>query len=180
MRKIFIILILFLGVSQVEAQIYFGGSVGLGCIKHEGGDTYTAFKIVPEIGYSLSNNFDIGISVGYKKGSCIIGEGAYSQDVKSKAYGVQPYIRYNAIRIEKIVVFVKGIFTYENIVDEGTNLNLGIKPGVLIRISDHFSIATCFGFCGFEMFKSKGGMKSAIAGVDMDYNNLSFGAYYHF
>ncbi len=181
MKKFYLILFYLIISSTIRAQLYFGGSVGLAFVKQNGNDTETLFKFVPEVGYVISQDWSAGLAFGYKKGSCLVGKGYYEQNVKSKAIVVQPYIRFTPLHVSIVDVFVDGCFTYESIIDEGTNMNVGLRPGISIRPIKHLTIVSHIGFLGAELYKPKdGGSKNGIAGLDLDASNLTLGLFYNF
>ena len=181
MKKFSILICVFCIVLKVNAQFFIGGSVGMGIVKQHGNESEITFKIVPEVGYGINDDWTVGLAFGYKKGSCLVGRGYYEQDVKTKAIGIQPYVRYTPIHVSIIGVFLDGCFTYENIIDNGVNMNLGLKPGFCIKPMKNINIVTHLGFIGAELYKEKnGGRKSGAAGVDIDASNLELGVFYNF
>ena len=51
-----------------SAQVYIGGTAGISSNKIGDGDSKTAYKLIPEIGYQFNNKWDAGIEVGIQKG----------------------------------------------------------------------------------------------------------------
>lgn len=181
MRRVFLTICVMISTLTINAQFYIGGSIGLGFVKQYGDETETTFKIIPEVGYRINDNWAVGLAFGYKKGSCLIGKGYYNQNVKSKAIGIQPYVRYIPFHISIIDIFVDGCFTYENVIDEGENINIGLRPGLSIKPIKNLSIVTHIGFLGAEIYSPKdGGSKNGTAGIDIDASDLTLGLFYNF
>lgn len=181
MKKILLFIFLFILSTNIRAQFYIGGSVGMGLVKQYASEKELTFKIIPEIGYQFNNKWATGLSLGYKKGACMVGSGSYNQNVSLKSVGIQPYVRYSIYNSDAFRLFTDGIFTYENIKDKGTNMNLGLSPGVSFLPTKHFAVVARLGFFGMEIFKSKGrDEKSGIGGVELDSNNITFGMLYIF
>lgn len=181
MKRILLIISVLFMVTTIKAQFYVGGSVGLGFVKQHGDETKTTFKIIPEVGYNINDNWAVGLAFGFKKGSCLIGKGYYNQNAKSKAIGIQPYVRYIPFHISIIDIFVDGCFTYEKIIDEGENINIGLRPGLSIKPIKNLSIVTHIGFLGAEIYNPKdGGSKDGTAGLDLDASDLTLGLFYNF
>ena len=168
-------------VTTIKAQFYIGGSVGIGVVKQYGEKKETTFKIIPEVGYNINDNWAVGLAFGYKKGSCLIGKGNYNQNVKSKVIGIQPYVRYIPFHVSIIDIFVDGFFIYESIIDEGENISIGLRPGLSIKPIKKLSIVTRIGFLGAEFYNPKdGGSKYGTAGLDIDASDISLGLFYNF
>lgn len=51
-----------------SAQVYIGGTAGISSNTIGDGDSKTAYKLIPEIGYQFNNKWDAGIEVGIQKG----------------------------------------------------------------------------------------------------------------
>ena len=107
MKKVLMTLVVAAMAITANAQIYMGGSVGVGSVKHGSGDAETTYKFVPEIGYNLNSDWAIGVSFGYQKGACTLGKGAYGQDVSTELLQVSPYVRYTAVKSKLVNVFIK-------------------------------------------------------------------------
>lgn len=163
-------------IVNMKAQVYIGGSLGLSGVKFQGGDPAMTYKIIPEIGYVFDEKWSFGLTLGYKKGACLIGSGSYGQNVESKVYGVQPYVRYDLYCNNSFHFFVDGLFTYEKVVNEGTNYNCGLSPGILFTPLDRIGVVAHMGFLGFEMYRNrKGENLGAIGGLELNGEILSIG-----
>jgi len=181
MKKVLMTLVVAAVAITANAQIYMGGSVGVGSVKHGSGDAETTYKFVPEIGYNLNSDWAIGVSFGYQKGACTLGKGAYGQDVSTELLQVSPYVRYTAVKSKLVNVFVDGGVGFGSYKDMGTQFELGLRPGVAVNLSDNISFVAHVGFVGFESFSPKGdGDSSNTVGVDLDGNNVTFGLYFNF
>ena len=79
MKKIVLSVIVALIAITANAQVYVGGTFGVGSDKVETEGTEvrnTTFKILPEVGYELSEDWSVGTVVGYEYNK--------SGDVKTK------------------------------------------------------------------------------------------------
>ena len=92
----------------VNAQVYLGGSVGVGSVKFGHNDAETTYKFMPEIGYNLNSDWAIGVVLGYQKGACKLGNGNYGQDVDTELLQISPYVRYTVFKSNLINAFVDG------------------------------------------------------------------------
>ena len=69
-----------------NAQVYVGGTFGVGSDKVETEGTEvknTTFKILPEVGYELNEDWSVGTVVGYEYNK--------SGDVKTNTFTIVPY-----------------------------------------------------------------------------------------
>jgi len=176
MKKILMTLAAVCVAATMNAQVYVGGGVGFGTTSHDG-NTKTSFKILPEIGYNLDENWAVGITFGYSQ------DKSYA-DVKTKMFQVSPYVRYTFVKLDKVNIFVDGAVDYIHTAVDDAKVNgfgIGLKPGVAVNLNDKLSFVSHLGFLGYQY--SKGNEDGAKAyntfGFDFD-NNISFGLYYNF
>ena len=69
MKKIVLSIIVALIAITANAQVYVGGTFGVGSDKVETEGTEvknTTFKILPEVGYELNEDWSVGTVVGYE------------------------------------------------------------------------------------------------------------------
>ncbi len=166
---------------SMNAQVYVGGSVGVGSVKYGSQDAETTYKFVPEIGYNLTDEWALGVAFGYQKGACSLGNGNYGQDVDTELLQINPYVRYTAVKSKLVNVFVDGGVGIGSYKDLGTQFQLGLRPGLAVNLNENISFVAHVGFIGFESFSPKGdGDSSNTVGVDLDGNNVTFGLYFNF
>ena len=106
MKKILMTLFVAAMAMTVNAQVYLGGSVGVGSVKFGHNDAETTYKFMPEIGYNLNSDWAIGVVLGYQKGACKLGNGNYGQDVDTELLQISPYVRYTVFKSNLINAFV--------------------------------------------------------------------------
>lgn len=181
MKKILLTIVAVMAAINMSAQIYVGGSIGFGSVKPVGGgDSEATYKFIPEVGYNFTDEWAAGVSLGYQKGACSLGNGAFGQDTTTEVFGIEAYARYTPWDFDLIKVFFDGGFGFASLKDLGTEFSFGIKPGIALCVTDEISLVAHVGFFGFENFSPKGGGKSGSAfGLDMN-NGVSFGVYYNF
>ena len=63
MKKIMMIAAMMVAAVSANAQAYVGGGIGFQTTS-QGDNTNTVIKIMPEIGYNLSENWAVGIALG--------------------------------------------------------------------------------------------------------------------
>ena len=181
MKKVMMTLVAAMITVAASAQVYVGGSLGIGSVKLGANDAKTSFKIVPEIGYNINDEWAVGLAIGYQQGECKLGKADYLQETEMKLFGVNPYVRNTFLRTKYVNVFVDGGLTYQTIKDFGSDFQIGLKPGVSVNFNDKLSFVAHIGFIGYETFSPKGdGKSSNTVGVDLDGNNITFGLYWNF
>ena len=92
MKKIVLTMVAALAAVSMNAQVYIGGSVAIeawSSQKLAGDKSETAFKIMPEIGYNLSDEWAIGTVIGYQSDKFNGVNG-----VSESAFSIAPYARY--------------------------------------------------------------------------------------
>ncbi len=180
MKKILLLAAVMLSSLTASAQVYVGGSFGFASVKAGSGDSEMTYKILPEIGYNLNEDWAVGVTLGYQKGACTLGEAQFAQNVDTEAFSISPYARYTPLKWDQVSVFFDGGLGFISMKDTGSYFTLGISPGVAISLTDEISFVAHLGFVGFETFSPDGDGKSSNAfGVDLK-NNCSFGVYFNF
>jgi hypothetical protein len=174
MKKIVLTLAIMMAVISASAQVYVGGGLAFTGTKVEGVKS-TNIKILPEIGYELSEDWSIGTVIGWEYNKV----GSY----KVNSIEVAPYARYNFLHSERVNLFVDGGFGLASSKVKGCDaLNLwqvGFKPGISVRLSEHFMFVAKYGFLGYKE-ANESGFKAKEYGLDLDTDELSFGFHYIF
>lgn len=147
--------------------------MGISSNKIDGGDSKIAYKFLPEIGYQFNKQWSVGLEFGLQKGSpCSLVEVG-----NQTMYTVAPYVRYNFVSSKLFDVFMEGTVGYGRINKVNIdNFEIGIKPGVALNLSDKFSLITKLGFLGYRGCSPEHGSDSSSFGLDLDANNIQFGA----
>lgn len=112
-----------------SAQVYIGGTAGISSNKIGDGDSKTAYKLIPEIGYQFNNKWDAGIEVGIQKGEvCKI-----SPVGDATTFTIAPYVRYAAVESKVVDLFFEGTIGYGSVSKGGGDFyEVGIKPGLAV------------------------------------------------
>lgn len=129
MKKIVLSVIVALIAITANAQVYVGGTFGVGSDKVETEGTEvknTTFKILPEVGYELNEDWSVGTVVGYEYNK--------SGDVKTNTFTIAPYARYFFLNSDVVRLFADGGFGFSTSKTKGNDAlnswNIGIKPGI--------------------------------------------------
>lgn len=165
---------------NMNAQVYVGGSVGFGSVKAGSGDSESTYKILPEIGYNLNDEWAIGVALGYQKGLCDFGNFDFVAS-KAEVFTINPYARYTFLNSNMVNVFIDGGLGFSSIKDGGSYFQAGLRPGIALKANDKISLVAHVGFVGFETYSPKGdGDSSNAFGLNVDNSNILFGVYYNF
>lgn len=135
MKKIMLIAAMMVMTIAASAQVYVGGTLGLGTNSTKVGDgdavNTTAFSINPEIGYNISSDFAIGVGLGYTSSKV--------EDNDAVSYfSIVPYLRYTFAELsDNVKLFAEGAFEYDSYSNDLPNAwGVGIRPGILVNLSD--------------------------------------------
>ena len=180
MKKIVLTMVAALAAVSMNAQVYIGGSVAIeawSSQKLAGDKSETAFKIMPEIGYNLSDEWAIGTVIGYQSDKFNGVNG-----VSESAFSIAPYARYTFAKLGKVNLFVDGglAFTSASKAD-WTEIAVGFQPGLAVNLNDKLSFVSHIGFLGWDQFNPDGDDNNISKfGLSLDGTNLTFGLYYNF
>ena len=183
---------------SANAQVWVGGEVGFSAGKTTNNGTKLGagadFNLIPEIGYTLNDKFDIAVAIGIAhnngNGKAYAGSKGYDaygmvlDDVNRNAFTLNPYIRYKFAQAGDFTFFVDGGFSYTMIHYSGNDDNanqwgLGFKPGIAYNISDKVSLVAHIGRLDYNFFK-QGDIKNNEFNMGVSGNALTFGAYVSF
>jgi hypothetical protein len=191
MKKIMMTLAAVLVSVAASAQVYVGGTVGFQTSKPngDGAKSATKFQINPEVGYNISDNFAVGINIGFSSEKGVWNEPAqgfgYGRegDEASTKFKVAPYARYTYAKLGIVDLFLDGQFSFATVKDSHNELGIHIIPGVAVNASDNIAFVAKLGEgLGWSMYKAKeGDGKANKFGVDFDtLTALQFGLYFKF
>jgi len=103
--------------------------------------------------------------------------------VKTNTFTIVPYARYFFLSSNVVRLFADGGFGFSTSKTKGNDAlnswNIGIKPGIAIKLSDHFCLVAKYGFLGYSK-KENHGYESENVGIDFDTDELNFGFHYIF
>jgi hypothetical protein len=143
MRKIILLLFAVCATMSVSAQVYVGGTAGFW---RNDNNKETIFALAPEIGYNLNEKWAVGAELGYGY--------AKVQSGKLNNLFISPYARYTYCETGIVRLFLDGCLgiasTKVDNSDRKAGFEIGIKPGVAIKLTDKFSLITKVGFLGYR------------------------------
>ena len=173
MKKILMTMVAAFAAVSMQAQVYVGGSFAIeawSSQKNAGDRSETAFKIMPEIGYNLNDQWAIGTVIGYQndKFNGING-------LSESAFSIAPYARYTFFQTGKVGFFLDGGFSIQA-GDSPTQWGVGLRPGVKFAASDKVTFVASFGGLGYKKVEDE----YSKFGFNVNGNALQFGCYYSF
>ena len=182
MKKILLVLGLVFATMTASAQWYAGGALGFeldGAWKdkdgNKNGDSFSQFGILPEVGYAVSDKFDVGIALEFTLGTHTEwANDKKTESLKTTMFGVSPYVRYTFCEFGKFSLLGKAAFNLgfgtgkpssfdadgketEGLKSGATVLGFAITPVVLYSLSDKICLYTNLNFAGlnFESVTTK-------------------------
>lgn len=177
MKKLFLLVVIVMAAISASAQegVYLGGGISL----WRNNDVDKAsFSITPDVGYNLSEKWAVGVELAYAyKGY----DGEY--EIDTNAFAFAPYARYSFYENKIVRLFLDmgfGFSTYKaKHADSVNGFEIGVKPGLALKLNDHFSFITKVGFAGYrdDYYRD---MEGNGFGVGLDMENISIGIDYEF
>lgn len=171
MKKLLLVVAVMLAALSAQAQeMYLGGGISLW--RNTDADK-TNFSISPDFGYNLNGKWAVG------------GELSYSHEggsISSNAFALAPYARYSFYENKIVRLFLDmglGFSVYKQKHESSDGgFEIGVKPGMAIKLNNHFSFITKVGFAGYRNdYKNERGEGF---GVNLDGENISIGIDYEF
>lgn len=171
MKKSLLLVVVMLVTIAVKAQdIYVGGSLN---VWRNSTDNTTSFKVAPEIGYNFNETWALGAELNYSH--------EYDEGLTANAVSVAPYIRWSYYQNNAVRLFLDGTATigFTKIKDGDTNKagQIGIRPGIAVKLNKHFSFVAKYGFLGYRRNINTSGDSF---GLELSSEDLSFGFHYEF
>jgi len=160
-----------------QGTLTFGGGLGFtsssskGSIKAGGtttdftGPSGSEFSIMPGVGYFVSDNLAVGLDLYFGSASDKEVDGDDYEKVSASMLGVTPYLRYYIMPTETFgftatfgIGFASGSTKFENktggttVTADGakvSDLEIGIRPGIVFFPTENIGLEASFGFVGF-------------------------------
>jgi len=180
MKKILMTMAAALMAVTMNAQVYVGGSLAFeawSSQKNAGDKSETVFKIMPEIGYNLNEEWAIGTVIGYQNDKFKGING-----VSESAFSIAPYARYTYAKPGKVSLFVDGGLSFTSATKaDWTEIAIGFMPGIAVSLTDNLSFVSHLGFIGWDQLNPDGDDNNTSKfGLNLDATNITFGLYYNF
>jgi hypothetical protein len=185
MKKILMTLAAVAMAATMNAQTWIGGEIGFESNHVNGASSTTKeFRIAPEIGYNVSDNFSIAAQLGYVYTS--------SQELpvlgtvsNTNGYTFKPYARYTFVKAGNFSAFFDGGLRYtfghiQGIENNVNNAGVFITPGLAYAVSPKVTLVS---HLGDGLTYNHTWMKDVYRSNAVKFhlfNGISFGAYYNF
>lgn len=201
-----------MSLSQLNAQVeqgtlIIGGSIGInnssstttfGEEDPVDGPKYSDLSIMPHVMYCLSDNFAVGIGIGYGSYS-VQTMGGFEGDVeltdKETSFSFTPMARYYFVNDDRFMVWGAlgigiGMGTYTDEfteLDEDLNeivsseeakistMNIAVGPGASIMLGEKITLDFSFGSLGYSSYKMFDDGTDAGSSDDTEYKSGGFG-----
>ena len=178
-----------LGSTAMAGDWYIGGTLGF---MHKSQTisgvkaTTNEFSILPEVGYTFNDHWGVGGQIGYTYTNLA------GRDINNNMFNIYPYARWTFFRSSNdlIQLFLDGNVglglgstSYgNNNSDTAVTYEIGVKPGIALNLTQHFSVVAHVGFLGYHGANkaAKNGGQSEYGGFNLSSENLNFGLYYTF
>lgn len=149
------LLSLLLPVCNAAAQSAFGGKIlekhygrvvmgGLVSAWYDTDAKNKSFAIEPEIGYLFTDDWGLGIKLGY----------AYSDAMPGHNVMVSPFVRYYYFHKEPFNLYLDGGIGWNARVRRGAEtwhgFEAGVRPGACVDLTEGLCLCLRFGFVGYR------------------------------
>lgn len=172
MKKVLMTLfVLFAVVTAYAQEMYVGGGIGLW---RDTDAERTSFSISPDFGYELNGKWAVG-------GQLIL-DVAGGEGPSTTAFAIAPYARFSYYENDIVRLFLDMGFgvsiNKQKHTDADAGFELGVKPGIAVKLNDNFSFVSKVGFAGFR--QDYRGTSNSGFGVYADGEAISIGIEYAF
>lgn len=169
---------MFIALGAHAEGFHIGGNLG---IWRNSTDKVTSVTITPEVAYSISDQWLVGTTIGYKYTG-------YDHSHNS-SFVLNPYGRYNYYKSGILGLFVDGgvdLALGRTAWDGGHSktsaaFGIGFKPGISLDITPKFTFVAHLGFLGYQGCNKAAELGGFKKGFGFDFSNgLDFGLHYNF
>lgn len=173
-----------------KGDTFISGTVSYDSQK-TGNSKETEFNLTPSVGYFVSENIALGVSLGYTTNDNNTNGTGYNQQTNTFSAGV--FGRYYFNPANKFNIFAQldlGYTTakFESGSDFGpydfkvNGFGAGITPGFNYWVSSHLALEASFGILGYATAKPDydGAESTNIFSAGLDLSNINFGLVYKF
>ena len=180
LKKVALSAFLFFAIIPIQAQWYVGGRISMSQTSEQTYPNSTVFyntiKISPEVGYSFSPQWSIGLNVDFQKFFKKKGFELLSEEVTvTREMGtfciLNPYVRFSLFNSGKLSLFVDVMASLE--VQDAHYWSAGFCPGISYALTDHFIAVAKGGFFGYNNDPYKWE-------ANLDLSKLNFSLFYVF
>lgn len=171
-KMLLIVAVMMVSLAAQAQEMYLGGGISLW--RNTDIDK-TSFSITPDFGYVFNEKWAFGGEVAYAHSSVDNG-------LSQNSFAIAPYARYSFFENKIVRLFLDmgfGVSTTKvKHADSETGFEVGVKPGLAIKLDHHFSLVSKIGFAGYR--DDFHGHKGEGFGVDLNGEHISLGIEYEF
>lgn len=173
MKKILVMAAIAMVSMTVNAQMWVGGNIGYNYNDNGAGTETNYLSISPEVGFSLSDKWDLGLNLDYEMGKVKNG-------VTLHEFSFNPYARFTFAKSGIASFFIDGGIRLgaqkvKNVNDADIIFGFGFQPGIALHVSDRVSLVTKIGSLGYRRVGD-----ASTVGFNVNNEAITFGAYYSF
>lgn len=153
MKRILLLALMTTITLSASAQFWYGASFSAGMTKVEESDPQLSLGIAPQIGYSFTEHFGVGVEVSAST------QNAGKEDLHT--IGFAPFIRYTFCDMDKAHLFVDAGIIYAStkhseLSKRMTTRGCAITPGIIYPIGERWKLLTTFGSIGWSNSEYEG------------------------
>lgn len=170
MKKVLMtLMVMFAVVTAYAQEMYVGGGISLW---RDTDAELSSFSISPDFGYELNEKWSVG-------GQLILDfnsedELLYLYKDKYTSFAIAPYARFSYFENGIVRLFLDMGFGISinkpKHGDSNSGFEVGVKPGLAIKLNDNFSFVTKVGFAGFRddyLYSKRDGFGVGVSGEDI-------------
>ncbi|MDR1544678.1 MAG: hypothetical protein LBS50_09815 [Prevotellaceae bacterium] len=163
MKKLLLIFSILLIVCATNAQVFVGGSIGVGFSneKDENGEKYSqnfSLNFTPEVGYSINGKIDVGLDLGFgyqrEKGYFL----PNSDDINvidTYSWNAALFVQYHFAKWKNFEFIGRGITAFGGNIFSTNVLpyyyNFSIYPIIQYNLNEHFILFTNLNFISLNV-----------------------------
>ncbi len=151
----------------------------------------------PNVGYDFNDKWALAISLSYSRSetdnNTRYNDAYFGDHSTINSFSVTPYVRYSFAKSGMVSFFVDGGMSFgwgkddtnsvteytdgkkrdQSQVEKTNSFSIGLRPGMLINLSDHIALEMSLGFLGYTHEKRKYDKSGYISDNDPSYSNSS-------
>lgn len=175
MKKILLVAMFAMAAVICNAQFFLGGTFGVATEKTGDSDRVTTFSIAPTAGFNFSENFALGVELGY--------DYAEMGDQTVNNFNIGAYGRYSFFHHDNFSIFGEAAVDYlHNKVEHADGMGgvgVFVRPGISYMVSDKWQILAKTNLFSYSHYSCNGeGFNNT--GFAINLTNIQFGIVYNF
>jgi len=194
MNKFKVILLLFLScgfvlTAQEEHKFFVGGMFSYSKNLNSRGDSGSTFYSVrPSLGYSLTENWQVGLAIGFSSQENVFISGESSRITRTS---IDPFVRYRKTVAPDLRIYGELAVSFSSVertmipatsqADEITMFQLTLGPGLDYSLSERWVLLGLWGVLQYNNVLSNTiGSDDSTLRADIDLTSVQFGVNFYF